>query len=340
MKRTVTILLLFAILTMALTGCGSSGASGNADYAPAEAAYEEADWDAEEAAPAAVDTESAASGITEAPATGDLAEKIIYSAYAEVETTSFDEAVETVYRLMDRFGAFLENSSVTGSNINDNYYGSRSSRTADFTLRVPKEKYSAMTGALGDVGNVTYLSSSAENITAQYTDTQSRLAAYETEETRLLEILSQAETVEDMIVIEERLSQIRYEKEWLTSQLKNWDNQVDYSTVTIHLQEVRVLTPEPEPEPETYGQKLISGFVSTLKWVGEALKTLFLLFVSALPVLIPLAVIVLVLVLVIRRKQNKNAASRKQAAEDRAKAVEDQRKAWEARQTPEDPGKS
>ena len=145
-------------------------------------------------------------------------------------------------------------------------------------------------------------------------DTQSRLDAYETEETRLLEILAQAETVEDMITVESRLSEIRYEKEWLTSQLKNWDNQVSYSTVYLHLREVRILTPEPEPEPETYAQQLGRGFISTLKWMGRAIKALFLGFVSALPILIPLAVIAIVVILLARRSSRKRTAARRAAA--------------------------
>ena len=158
-------------------------------YAMEEAAAAEAPMAAAGSEGASSNAQSAG-GITEGtPAAADLAEKIIYSAYAEVETTEFDESVDTVYALMDRFGAFMETSSVTGNNLTDSYYGYGSSRTADFTLRVPKDRYSAMTSALSEVGNVTYLTSNADNITAQYTDTASRLSAYEVEEARLLDLM-------------------------------------------------------------------------------------------------------------------------------------------------------
>ena len=344
MKRTVTMLALILAALMLLTACGSSASApayyddnggdyydgGTAGYAAMdEAAYEaeewyEEDWDEPAMEEAPMEAEKSADllnadGVTEGAgeSTSNLSEKIIYTANAEIETTEFDSAVETVNELMTRYGAFVESSSVTGINLSESYNGSRSNRTADFTLRVPKDKYSAITGALSEVGNVTYLSSDAQNITTQYMDTQSRLTAYETEEARLLEFLAQAETVEDMITVESRLSDIRYEKEWLTSQLKNWDNQVSYSTVYIHLREVRMLTPEPEPEPETYGQQLISGFLSTLKGMGRAIKSLFLGFVSALPVLIPLAVIVIVIILLVRRSSKKRAANRAKIPQSR-----------------------
>ena len=151
------------------------------------------------------------SGVTEGSATENLSEQIIYSAYAEIETTEFDASLEAVNALLEQYGAFVENSSVNGSNLYDTYSGTVSHRSASFTLRVPKESYSAMTSGLDTIGNVTYLSSNAENITAQYTDTESQLSAYELEEERLLDILSQAQTVEDMIELESRLSDIRYQ---------------------------------------------------------------------------------------------------------------------------------
>lgn len=328
MKKNVRLLALILGLLMLLTACGSSygaaQAAGDNYYPnpePMEFAAEEAavaeDWDYEmDAAPmeAPMASESSAGnsadGLTAGtPSAADLSEKIIYSAYAEIETLEFDQSVDAIYAMMDQYGAFIENSSVTGSNLTDSYYGYSATRTADFTLRVPKDRYFAMTAALDDIGNVTYLSSSADNITAQYTDTASRLAAYEVEEQRLLDILAQADTVEDMITVESRLSDIRYEKEYLTSTLKNWDNQVDYSTVSLHLREVRVLTPEPEEE-KGYWEQVGEGFLDTLRGMGEGCKEIFRVFVAALPVLVILAIIVLVIVLLIRRGIKKHAQAK------------------------------
>jgi hypothetical protein len=150
---------------------------------------------------------------------------------------------------------------------------------------------------------VTYLSSDATNITQQYTDTASRLSAYETEETRLLEILAEAETVEDMISVENRLSDIRYQKESLTSQLQNWDNQVSYSSVTIVLSEVRELTPEPTAEEPTYWQEVGAAFQSTLHGLFVIAKTLLKFLIAATPVLVPILLIIVVILIAHRRKK-------------------------------------
>jgi len=58
-------------------------------------------------------------------------------------------------------------------------------------------------------------------------------------------------------MLEKRLSDIRYELESMESQLRLYDNQVDYSTVTISIDEVNQFTPT---APETVGQRIGSGF--------------------------------------------------------------------------------
>ena len=69
-----------------------------------------------------------------------------------------------------------------------------------------------------------------------------RLETYAIEEERLLSMLEKATTVEEMIQLESRLSDIRYQIESLESRLRNWQNQVDYSTITIYLREVEELS--------------------------------------------------------------------------------------------------
>jgi hypothetical protein len=290
MKKSFTLLALLLALTT-LAGCGSaSGASqATADYAADTAAVTEE---------TAAESESLSAGLTAQP---DPSEKIIYTGYAELETTDFDASVAAVYDLVEQYDGFLESSSVSGRDLSDTV----SRRYGNFTLRIPQERYGDVTTALEAVGNVTYLSSNAENITAQYTDTQAQLDAYALQEERLLDIMAQADTVEDLIALESRLSEVRYEKDSLTTQLKNWDTQVSYSTLTVSLSEVQTLTPQ---DDRSYWQQVGDGFVSTLRWMGQTAKTLFRLLVSALPILVPAAAIIAACVLLFRRRRKKRKA--------------------------------
>ncbi len=333
MKQKTFLCAMFAALFLTMSACGASSANSAMDTAAAEPAMEtmkiegtdggtydddaaaEGEMDTEETTAGAVqESESAllaGSGISES----DLAEKIIYSAVADLETQEFDSSVQKIYALMEQYGAFLENSYFTDEQLLYDGY----QRYGSFTLRVPQEHYSDFTGALDGVGHITSLRSSAENITAQYTDTQSRLNAYETEEQRLLEIMAQAETVEDLITLENRLSEIRYQKESLTAQLQNWDNQISYSTVTLSLYEVQELTPEPPEEEPTYLEQLGQTFMGSVHWMGRAAKGGVKLLVAVIPVLLPIAVIILAVVLICK-------AASKRKLRKQEKVLQNQRK--------------
>ena len=227
-------------------------------------------------------------------------EKIIYNAYANIETIEFDETINNVYELMDFNGAFIESSSIGGRNYAQSYYGWQTYRSARFTLRVPVYRFAAIIDSLSILGNVTSKSSDAENITSQFYDMESRLSSYRTQEERLLAMLAKADTVTDMIEIESRLAEVRYSIESMTTTLRNWQHQVDYSTLHLFIQEVEKLT-EYTPIQRSYWQQVSDGFRGTMRSIGEFFKELFKWVVVNIPVLIILAVIIIAAVIVIKR---------------------------------------
>ena len=235
---------------------------------------------------------------------GELGEKMIYTAEIDMETKEFDATVENISGLAQQYGGFFESSYISG-----NSYGSQSTyRYANFTIRIPKENYEAALGGLQELGNVLYINSYSENITTQYTDTQSRLEAYRTEEERLLYMLDMAETVEDMLSIESRLSDVRYEIEYLTSSLMNMDNEVNYCTIDLYLNEVARLTDVPGTG-RSYWQEIGDGIKNTFRSIGDFFKNLFKWFVVALPVLVILAAVAVIIILIIK-KAAKNRRAR------------------------------
>jgi len=250
---------------------------------------------------ASIDTGTSATTPVTAPIKEGLAEKIIYSVYADIETKNFDETIDTVNVLLEAHGAFVEHSSISGISTASRHYGWNEYRYASFQLRVPVENLNAITGRLGLLGNVTHQSSNADNITAQFFDTQSRVNSLRIQEERLLDMLSKADDVPDLIVIEERLGDVRYQIEWFQTMLNNWQRQVDYSSLNLQIREVEIFTEQPELY-RSYWQQIGDGFMSTMRSVGRFFMNLFMWLIVSAPVLILLAVIAFIVLIIVKRK--------------------------------------
>lgn len=306
------------LLTLLLAGCGANESAPRTGGAAMNYAAADSDY-ATKAAPVemqeqAYREEYSSGAVTTGDggaARADTYDKIIYSGAASIETIRFDETVDGVYALVERCGGFVENSYVTGKDYYTEYYGRNAYRSAEFTIRVPREAFKSITGDLEQLGSVTYSSVQAENITAAYTDTQSRLSAYRTEEARLLSMLEKADTVEDMLNIESRLSDVRYSIESLTTTLTNWDSKVNYSTLRLSISEVKELKEE-TPITRTFGDDLVAGFRSSCQWLVRALKDSAIFLLSAIPVLVIPAAVVVIVLLCLRGRKRKKA---KKAAE-------------------------
>ena len=317
-KRTLAALALALLLVLSFAACGAKSSmpaeNGSYDMAEAPAAAPDAPMEAENyisftgATSERTEEISDAAGDTSAEII-DPNEKIIYTGSARVETLEFDKTLEDLEKMLADCGGFIQYSDITGADFNSLHSGYRVYRYASYQLRIPVESFKGFNESLSTLGNVPYSSSSATNITMEYQDTSARLTARQTEQTRLLELLSKAETVEDVMSIESRLSDVRYEIESLTSQIKNWDNQVSYSTLSIEIQEVALYT-EDTPATLSYGEQLKEGFLRSLKNVGRFFKDLFKFLVTALPVLVVLAIVAVVVILIVK-KATKNKKSKK-----------------------------
>ena len=227
-------------------------------------------------------------------------EKVIYTASSEIETTEFDQTIDGIQKSINSCGAYLERSYISGNSYSASYYGYAPYRSAELTVRVPCDKFEEFIGTLSQSGHVLYTDVSTDTVTAQYYDTQSRLEACKAEHARLIEMMEKAETVADMITIEQRLSEVEYEIDSYTSTKNQLDNQIEYSTIYLYVNEVENLT-EKEQTHQTYWQQIASGFKNTLKSVGTFFKELFRLFITAIPVLVILAVIAAVVIIIVRR---------------------------------------
>lgn len=316
MKKNLALLLMIVLL---LTGCGSKSASaetiadnamGGLSVPAAPAASPPEPSPSLPTAPhespmpeseAAYDTADAPAS-EEQPTQRTLStEKLIYRADLSIETLDFDAAVASLERLAGAMGGFIESSNVSG---NTSWQPDGTTRIVDrwanYTIRVPAERFQEAVNQAGSLGSVTSSGTQVENITSRFTDQEARQHSLEVQEERLLEMLGKAENIDTLIMLESRLSEVRYEIESIERQLRLWQNQVDYSTISIQLQEVAVYTPTTTVQ-RTFSERMSLSLRDGWAQFVRGLEDLSLALAGSLPALVLLAVVAVVAVVVVRK---------------------------------------
>ena len=308
MKKLLAIILA-ALMLVALCACGSSSRSSSADagyYYEAEygdyyydeapmAAAEEAGYWAEESA-----ATTAGSAQTDVPPDmGNV--KMIYTASVDMESTEFDDAVQAIAALTAECGGYYESSSMSDRGR---------SRSASFTVRVPAEQYRAFLEKAGTLCHVTYQQETAEDVSETYFDTAGRLETQKTKLARLQELLAEASHMDDVIVIENEISDTEEMIDRLSGTLRHYDALVAYSTVFISLQEVKVLTEIPVVT-ETFGSRFASAFKSGLRDFGEALGDIAIALAYAWIWIVLIAAVVIVVLLATKKHRTERRERRK-----------------------------
>lgn len=299
--------LLTAGMILSLTACGSSSNGGygisdlmDADYsvvsneAAASEVSAESGFGMTEGYDSAENAQDTGNTVPEETAT-TTDRKLIKTVNMDVETREYDKLLSAVENKVTELGGYIESLDAYNGST---YYSYRSTRNANLTIRIPKDRLEEFQNTVSELGNVTSRSENVQDVTLTYVDLQSHRDALRTEQERLLQLLEQAESVEDIITIEQRLSDVRYQLESMESQLRSYDNRVDYSTVYLYIDEVEVYTPV---EEETVWERISTGFVDSLKNIGEGLKEAAIWFVIHIPYLVIWAIVIAVIVLILKK---------------------------------------
>lgn len=250
--------------------------------------------------------------------------KLIKTVEMTVETKEYDSMLTQLEHQVEDSGGYVEKLSTYNGSIYSDY---RDNRNASMTIRIPRDRLDVFIESVSGIGNIISRNDSVEDITLTYVDLESHKNALQTEQERLLELLEQAETLEDIIAIEERLSNVRYQIQSMESQLRTYDNQVDYSTVYLELREVTELTPV---EEQGAWERMISGFTESIRNIGYACKETIIWLAVHLPYLLVWTTVAGLVILVIhrsrKRKKKKNAANQlKQIQGQENQEVQDQK---------------
>ena len=324
-RHTLTALLAALVLAVSMTACGSNSYSGGSSANCKESARIDAPYETpseEEAGAANVDTGGGSFSdlANQASVPENLNLKLIWRADIRMETLQFDQSISSITEKVSQLGGFVENSYTSGgSDLQGNYM----EKYATLTLRVPADKLNDFLSDLGDYGTITRQNLSSENISLEYADTEARKRALETEYDRLLELMAKAESIDTVIALEARMSEVRLQLDALSSQLRSYDNLVDYSTVEIDIQEVRKISPT---NAVTVTERIKNGFSNSLYSVGVFLEDLVIFLIVNIPIFVVIALfaaLVLFIVKRVRRRKKPEQAEKKERRKKLAKPTAD-----------------
>ena len=300
LRKLTALLLTFAMAALLMTGCGAS-TNTKSEMAMPEAAAPMESPAMEEMKYAANDAIYSTSVSGNTSANVQTGQKLIRKVHIDAETEDLETLLGSLTSQISSLGGYIEQQEL----YNGSSYSSYRHRSANLTVRIPAEKLDSFIGQVKDVSNVVSYNESQDDVTLTYVSTESRIKALETEQERLLELLSKAENMSDLLEIEARLTDVRYELENVTSQLRVLAIKVDYATVHLYISQVKVYT---EVEEQTVWQRIGSGFKQNLRDIGEDMEDFFVWLVTYSPQLVLWAVIIAAVIVLLRRRSRKRKA--------------------------------
>lgn len=334
MKKSILFLSLILAGSLSLSACsGASSSSSKAATYETYAARDEAN----------AYSENMAVGEAEALGSGEVVKKesvpdteninieneagkrkLITTINLNLQTLEFDKFLEDIKTEVNKHSGYIESSEINPTN---NYYSSyylpeTNLKTANIRVRIPEKELNDFLKFTEGSANVISRYENVQDITLNYVDVESRKKSLEIERDSLWALLEKAESVDAIITIQARLSEVRADLENYESQLKLFDNQVSYATVSLSIDEVKKYE---EEAPQTVGQRIVSGFKRNISGIGDFFVNLTVAILANSPTLILLAIFIAVIVLVIKAFIKKSALRAKKIKESKEEKKQEQK---------------
>ncbi len=244
--------------------------------------------------------------------TGNVAERKIIKTYElNAETKEFDATVASISALVAEHGGYVESNSISNRN-----YNTKVARYASYKFRIPAESADAFVGSIGNTLNITRSNSYVEDVSESYYSIEATLEELQTERDSLLAMMESLDTQKDYsfwLTLQTRISDIRQQIARLQAQLNNYDSRVEYSTVSLYVNEVVEYTPA---EEEGFWAKLGGAFVNGWTAFGSFMQGFMIVIVTIFPFLILPGAVVAIIIVSVHRKRAKKKAQKTAAEQD------------------------
>ena len=170
-----------------------------------------------------------------------LDRKIIQSTSIDIHVDDVGFYFQEIISIATANGGFVASS--TFANVDDE-------QVADLTIRVPSDRYQSVLIRIRDMGEVQRESSDANDVTEEFTDLQARLTTLQATERRYLELLAEADGINEILLVQDRLDFVRGQIEQIQGRINLLENLTDLTTITVHLRPEAAAVVAPAPDSE------------------------------------------------------------------------------------------
>lgn len=218
--------------------------------------------------------------------------KIIYSSNFRIQTNEFDIAITALENLCEKYGAYYQSANCYGT-------AEKANRRGAYTVRIPVQNYKTFKEEAGSIGTVIQSSENNQDVTENYFDTEARLESAKLREERLLEILKTADSLDNILLLEAELADVRYEIESFSGKLRKYDSLISYSTIDFNIEEV-IKPVEIKTAPKTFGQRITQALINGFEDFAEAMEDITVHLLYNLPSIIIFIVFIIIFIIVIK----------------------------------------
>ena len=219
--------------------------------------------------------------------------KIVYRADLTIETMDLVGTREKILNLMETENGILE-------------YNEQNEQQFYLSLKIPAEKFEEFLNEAKAVGRVIYSSISANDVTEQYIDTETRLASKRALLEKYQSYLPQAKDLKEILEVEAQINSVTTELEQWEGRLQRLEKEVAYSSVSVRLKLPTYV--EKEDDAKTIADLFLS--------IGKNLRIAFayialgLIYIAAVggPFIAAVVIIALCIRIARRKKRGKTKA--------------------------------
>lgn len=272
--RLVGVALLLGVATGLVSAC--TGSAGTANTSEAAAPYQAEDSGGAGESRATGGGEKAATEGREEISQPGVDRKLVRTATVELSAADVGHVVDRARDIVATEGGYAGRERVR-------------EESATLTLHIPSDRFDKALDALSDLGKVTSREQSAEDVTEQVVDLESRIATQRASVDRVRALLARANTVDEIVRIEQEVTTREADLESLEQRRQALAGQVAMSTVTMSVRKSTVV-PVPEQDDEAAGflaglsdgwDAFLTAGAATLRVVGAVLPFVLVLGVPA-----------------------------------------------------------